>query len=1124
MNSAFSPGMRRLLRFVLVFGLVLSASAATYRPAALLRDINTVPQPLDSNPAIVCTGSNFTLLYSYQPNAAFRLWATDGTTARTIQVGTIASEGGLASFTCVHENMSGQAFFTVSVDNEPQEFWRTDGTVAGTYRLLRSAAQAYDLSLVGVLDSLLIFGATPESGNTEVYRTDGSISGTRLLRELTPGPDGSSFEPPGLVLRGRLLFKANGDLWSTDGTPVGTVLVVDQQPANEFWDSGGIVPLNAGAVFVQANIANETQLWFTDGTTAGSQVLVSFPASPELVHLSVLTQAGPARVVFAIPDSAAPYAWRLWSTDGTAIGTQPLLASRPDFSLLGDQFYALREGALFAGRDTSGLALWVTDGTDAGTRVVHDAAPGEEEFFYSNFQAAGGGYLYITMLGDPEIWFTDGTPGGTWSVTTLNTQFAAEYSGDVPIVHGDNFYLVSIATVSQGNDRASLWRGSISTRSFSRVQEFAARDVSSFGLLHTGQVIFTRDVPPYGREPWVWDAVAGSRLLRDMEPARANGWSQPAFAFSMQGQAFLAADDGVQGVGLWRTDGSTAGTIRISAGAPVAYQGRMPSAALGNQTIYAGTNSDGFAELWRTDATTGGTELLLDLSGKPHPLLQPTGSNPASCGAGFVQNGSALFYGASPLGVGKLFRTNGTAAGTIELGSFPRTRSTGGFSIGLLSSVCVLGQAFLDVYFEALDPVSQMPVLWRHNIQTGANEQVRTQSGVAVNAPLEVKTVNGALFFFSNTEGQMGLWRILSGDSVAHMQVARTWPHDSSYPALNTVLGSLLLFRDCELVDTNTACRQYRTDGTIGGTYALTTAEPTRTPRVRNMVRLGNRMVYAGRRDQTGFDLWFTDGTPAGSTSIRIAVPGEQYMSVRDFVDFNGLVYFSFEVFTGTGDVTELWRTDGTVAGTERVNALPSVISYTGPPFVPVGQRLLFAGISSVEGEELWFIENDAPVALPDSGATTAPAAVTIDVLANDSDPDGTLPRTSVRITRVAANGSAVANATGSITYTPTAGFAGNDTFEYLVADAQGRESAATTVTVAVGAAPPVGGGGSGGGSGGSSGGGGSLSPLALLALILLWTMLHDRPGQQSGAHRCANSPRVAGRRLGREVHDAMQY
>ena len=89
---------------------------------------------------------------------------------------------------------------------------------------------------------------------------------------------------------------------------------------------------------------------------------------------------------------------------------------------------------------------------------------------------------------------------------------------------------------------------------------------------------------------------------------------------------------------------------------------------------------------------------------------------------------------------------------------------------------------------------------------------------------------------------------------------------------------------------------------------------------------------------------------------------------------------------------------------------------------------------------------NRPPIAVNDAATTVLGQPVTINVLANDSDPDGD-PLTIIGVT-APANGSVSATAT-NITYTPAPRFTGTDTFTYTISDGRGGTATATvTVTV----------------------------------------------------------------------------
>ncbi|MEX2227996.1 MAG: Ig-like domain-containing protein [Dehalococcoidia bacterium] len=89
---------------------------------------------------------------------------------------------------------------------------------------------------------------------------------------------------------------------------------------------------------------------------------------------------------------------------------------------------------------------------------------------------------------------------------------------------------------------------------------------------------------------------------------------------------------------------------------------------------------------------------------------------------------------------------------------------------------------------------------------------------------------------------------------------------------------------------------------------------------------------------------------------------------------------------------------------------------------------------------------NEPPVANADEAVTTEDTAVTIAVLANDTDPDN--DTLTVSGASDPANGSVTVNADNTVTYTPDAGFVGTDTFSYTAFDGEWEDTATVTVTV----------------------------------------------------------------------------
>lgn len=101
---------------------------------------------------------------------------------------------------------------------------------------------------------------------------------------------------------------------------------------------------------------------------------------------------------------------------------------------------------------------------------------------------------------------------------------------------------------------------------------------------------------------------------------------------------------------------------------------------------------------------------------------------------------------------------------------------------------------------------------------------------------------------------------------------------------------------------------------------------------------------------------------------------------------------------------------------------------------------------------------NDPPVAEDDSDQTEEGEPTATDVLANDSDPDGSLDESSVQVESGPTDGTitGVDGSTGEVTYDPGEGFTGTASYTYTVADTEGARSGAATVTIEVSAPPTV--------------------------------------------------------------------
>jgi len=100
-------------------------------------------------------------------------------------------------------------------------------------------------------------------------------------------------------------------------------------------------------------------------------------------------------------------------------------------------------------------------------------------------------------------------------------------------------------------------------------------------------------------------------------------------------------------------------------------------------------------------------------------------------------------------------------------------------------------------------------------------------------------------------------------------------------------------------------------------------------------------------------------------------------------------------------------------------------------------------------------VTNAPPVANDDEATTERDMPVDIDCTANDVDSDGTIDHASMAMMSAPTNGSLIMGETGVVTYTPEAGYVGDDTFTYTVQDDAGATSNVATVIVHILAPAP---------------------------------------------------------------------
>src|SRR5262245_25633499 len=221
--------MRRALAGIAACAAFISFAifAAVFQPVQLLVDINQAPTPVSSSPSYLCDSAAAGYLSGTDADETLGLWKTDGTTAGTARIASFGTATGFESVECLYRSGSLTLFQFLDRDGVA-ELWRSDGTAAGTFRLLRQpSANEGPINFMGQAELYAFMASDGVHGN-EFMVTDGTVAGTRLLVDLTPGPDSTwSYAGQSIISSGLLYFAHEGNLWVSDFTASGTHAVTN---------------------------------------------------------------------------------------------------------------------------------------------------------------------------------------------------------------------------------------------------------------------------------------------------------------------------------------------------------------------------------------------------------------------------------------------------------------------------------------------------------------------------------------------------------------------------------------------------------------------------------------------------------------------------------------------------------------------------------------------------------------------------------------------------------------------------------------------------------------------------------------------------------------------------------
>jgi ELWxxDGT repeat protein len=520
-----------------------------------------------------------------------------------------------------------RAYFSAFSPDGGEELWISDGSEDGTRQaadINPGSAGSFPFWLVAV-DGRCVFTADEGDSGEEIWISDGTADGTVRIADLRPGPQSSI--PTDLVAAGDLVFfNACPDagrpcgLWRTDGSSAGTLAL------REFVDSGEGAAVSGALWFRADDGETGSEPWRSDGSVDGTRPLANLAPDDAVgsAYPTGLTEFF-RRVLFVADDGT--HGEELWISGGTAASTHLVKDINPDGAAFGllTQIVRLGNFAFFAADDGAhGIELWRSDGTEDGTRLWKDVAGGPASGDPRDLVAVDDARLFFVAdegLFGRELWRTD-NDGVTTPITDI-------YPG---VIGSDPRLLTAFRggvafTANDGTHGTELWVSDGSPRGTYLVRDINPKGSAFlppgvFDLAVVNDILyFTADDGEHGVELWASDGSEdGTYLVRDIRAGPAG--SEPQFLRAAGEHLALLADDGVHGVELWRSDGSVDGTSLVADIHP--RRGAFGTAtfffsfgSLDAQLYFAADDGMHGVELWRSDLTIEGTSRVADINPGP---------------------------------------------------------------------------------------------------------------------------------------------------------------------------------------------------------------------------------------------------------------------------------------------------------------------------------------------------------------------------------------------------------------------------------------------------------------------------------------------------------------------------
>lgn len=816
-----------------------------------------------------------------------------------------------------------------------------------------------------VLNGKLIFPAGDYDHGIEVWAHDPNNGSFELLKDCLAGSVSSA--PVNFTLSNNYVFFEAKDsntvyqLWRTDGTPQGTIQLSQFSFTANSANAFKLTAITGGIFFVADDGSHGLEIWSSDGSISNTKMVADIsPGTDSSFGVNSIIQAIPVAGKYYFSANTAATGNELWVTDGTTAGTTIAVDIVPGTTSSNPLFMTAFNGKILfvAGTPAEGLEPWISDGTTIGTELLRNISGGSGNSQISSFLVAGTkAYFYAKASSEAQIYETDGTPTNTVLASSIDGGFATTaamfYTSNGLIFHMG--MRVSPATFGLHAYNVS---STVNTFLLAATAGYLMDAKEMGGFLYVRLLTITEGVELFKIDL----TTLAVSLVKDINPGI--GFGLGSILNVNAAKLLIMATDGTSGYDLWETDGTGPGTNKVKdmlAGSLVANNTRLSwfnNLKIGSYFYFYYSVPNDLTRMWRSDGTTGGTTAL--------PLSPATVTNLYYSDVGFVTSFSD-----------KLIIKSLTVDYGHELWSLNSTNSALGLLKDISNTINTLMAAHIQnffvfqnkLFFNAIDPVNGETLWSSDGTAAGTQMALDTVVGAQTGSPQNVvpfASFNNNLYFraHDNTNGNE-IWT--SNGSVGSGSVLK----DISAGTLSTSLemSNTVEINGKLLMALNTATNGaeiWETNGTAGTTNLLKEINAAAASGLSTLgltgATVGNEHYFSATDGTTGFELWKTNGTSAGTVFVKDINPGPTSSLIKAFAALDGK--FVFAASDGVAG-QELWVSDGTATGTVLLMDIdpgsPSGLVSPYLAFVPFtmnGKKTaLFFARNALSGSEPWITD-----------------------------------------------------------------------------------------------------------------------------------------------------------------------